>query len=649
MSYIYEKEIIMNIIGKKGRITRMLSVLMAVCMVIIILPVGMTAHAASYNVWVGGTRVTSSNASSLLGGKASYSADSNTLTLNGASITKGYKVYDTSAVAAVYASGNLNIKLKGSSTVEVSGYAIAVDGNLSISGSGSLTAKTKGDYYSSVYSGGTTKISAGTLNLTATGTEANGLWAYNGLTVTDGKITAKAVGDGANGVCVDGPFAFSAGTLKASAEGAGSFGLAVNNSAKITGGSVSASAKGREAFGLTAADGLTVNAAQLTVETSGDYTTGIYASSFTLTDADLSAYGSESAVYLDSASIKLSGKATYREGPSSPGTVVSSLTDITNTKGLQTKPFVQINSGRDVIRLGGSNRYETARLITTEGWDAAENVVLANGGNFADALSGVPLAYALNAPVMLVDGKTIDSATMSKLSSLGTKNVYLLGGEGVITRECVTQLKDKGFSVERIAGENRYGTAVAIAKKLADVTGKPITDAFFAYGYNYPDALAASSVAAIKGRPILYAPNNGGLDSLTKEYIKSLDLKSAVALGGEAIISKEAYSEIKSSADSASRLYGANRYETAVKIIEKYSSAFTGSGIAFATGTNYPDALAGAALAAKEKIAVLLVPSTFIGDQQAQLKSVITADTNPIYVFGATGAVPDEIVQGLSK
>ena len=639
----------MKFIGKKGQITRMLSTLLVVCMLVLTLPVGMTAHAASYNVWVGGTRVTSSNASSLLSGKASYSADSNTLTLNGASITKGYKVYDTSAVAAIYASGNLNIKLKGSSTVEVTGYAIAVDGNLSISGSGSLTAKTKGDYYSSIYSGGTTKVSAGTLNLTATGAEANGIWAYKGLTITGGKITAKAVGDGANGICSDGPLAVSAGTVNSSAEGTGCFGLAVNNSAKLTGGSVSASAKGREAFGMTAGDSLTVSAALLSVEAAGDYTTGIYAPSFTLTDADLTAYGSESGVYLDSASIKLSGRATYREGPSSPGSVVSALSDITNTNGLQTKPFIQINSGRDIIRLGGSNRYETAQLIASEGWDSASNVVLANGSSFADALSGVPLAYALGAPILLVDGKTIDSTTMKKLSELGTKNIYLLGGEGVISKDCASQLKNKGYTVERVAGENRYGTAVEIAKKLAEVTGKPITNVFFAYGYNYPDALAASSVAALRGRPILYAPNKGGLDDITKEYIDSLDLSNAVALGGEAIISKEAYSEIKGAAESASRLYGANRYETAVKIIEKYSSSFTGSGIALATGTNYPDALAGAALAAKEKIAVLLVPATFIGDQQAQLKSVITADTNPVYVFGATGAVSDEIVQGITR
>lgn len=639
----------MKNIGKKGQITRMLSVLLAVCMVVLILPVGMTAHAASYNVWVGGTRVTSSNASSLLSGKASYNANSNTLTLNGASITKGYKVYDTSAVAAIYASGNLNISLKGSNKVEVTGYAVAVDGNLSISGSGSLTAATKGDYYSSIYSGGTTKISAGTLNLTASGAESIGLWAYKGLTITGGKITAKAVGDSTSGICSDGPFAVSGGTVSSSAEGSGSFGLAVNSTAKITGGSVSVSANGREAFGMTASDGLTVSAAQLSVESKGDYTTGIYAPSFTLTDADLTAYGSESGIYLNSASITLSGRASYREGPSSPGSVVSSLSDITNTKGLQTKPFVQISSGRDIIRLGGSNRYETARLIATEGWESAVNVVLANGTGFADALSGVPLAYALNAPILLVDGKTIDSTTMKKLTSLGVKNVYLLGGEGAISKDCAAKLKDNGFTVERVAGENRYGTAVAIAKKLSEVTGKPITDAFFAYGYNYPDALAASSVAAIKGRPILYAPNKGGLDDITKEYINSLNIKNAIALGGESVISKEAYTEIKGAAEAATRLYGANRYETAVKIIQKYASTFTGSGISLATGTNYPDALAGAALAAKEKVAVLLVPTAFIGDQQAQLKSVITADTNPIYVFGATGAVPDEIVQGLTR
>ena len=49
------------------------------------------AEGTSYDLWVGGTQVTSENASDILGnGKASYNASTNTLTLNGAEITNSY-------------------------------------------------------------------------------------------------------------------------------------------------------------------------------------------------------------------------------------------------------------------------------------------------------------------------------------------------------------------------------------------------------------------------------------------------------------------------------------------------------------------------------------------------------------------------------
>jgi len=64
-------------------------------------------------------------------------------------------------------------------------------------------------------------------------------------------------------------------------------------------------------------------------------------------------------------------------------------------------------------RLQGEDRYKTAIAISTAGWTTSENVVLATGQNFPDALSATPLAKQLNAPILLV-GKTFDSALEAK-------------------------------------------------------------------------------------------------------------------------------------------------------------------------------------------------------------------------------------------
>lgn len=55
-------------------------------------------------------------------------------------------------------------------------------------------------------------------------------------------------------------------------------------------------------------------------------------------------------------------------------------------------------------RLAGLNRYETAIEISQAAFpedDSVDNVVLARGDDFPDALAGVPLANDLEAPILL--------------------------------------------------------------------------------------------------------------------------------------------------------------------------------------------------------------------------------------------------------
>lgn len=96
-----------------------------------------------------------------------------------------------------------------------------------------------------------------------------------------------------------------------------------------------------------------------------------------------------------------------------------------------------------VMRLGGSNRYETSRLINEKFKSVltGPNALLASGLNFPDALSGTALALKLNAPIVLVNAK--DTSIQKEFISKNNKtNIYVLGGTGSISNASVKAITD---------------------------------------------------------------------------------------------------------------------------------------------------------------------------------------------------------------
>jgi len=92
-----------------------------------------------YPLWVGGTQVTSANASNIDGSnKASYDADSKTLTLN------GYSYSDNGECINYTGSDKLNIVLSGENAITITDGSIGIyaKDDLSLSGTGSLSVKT---------------------------------------------------------------------------------------------------------------------------------------------------------------------------------------------------------------------------------------------------------------------------------------------------------------------------------------------------------------------------------------------------------------------------------------------------------------------------------------------------------------------------
>lgn len=105
-----------------------------------------------YDLWVGNTQVTSANKGGITGtgitGTVTYDPGTKTLTLNNATINESHTVTAGQSKTGIYAADDLTIVLVGSNSVTAAastdpGYkscAVWVQGELTISGAGSLTA-----------------------------------------------------------------------------------------------------------------------------------------------------------------------------------------------------------------------------------------------------------------------------------------------------------------------------------------------------------------------------------------------------------------------------------------------------------------------------------------------------------------------------
>ncbi|MBQ8121650.1 MAG: cell wall-binding repeat-containing protein [Ruminococcus sp.] len=306
-------------------------------------------------------------------------------------------------------------------------------------------------------------------------------------------------------------------------------------------------------------------------------------------------------------------------------------------------------------RLSGKGRFETAVEISKASFpDGAKTVVLAYGLNYADALAGVSLAKAMNAPILLTNLKALPNETLAEIKRLKATDVIILGGTGAVGAEVETALKKEGLKTERIAGKTRFETATKIAEKMQLINEKAPEDVFFVYAFNSADALSVSAVAAVKGSPVIYLNTKGELDDATAAYLASVKgkVKNAYVIGGSGVISDDMMKKAGNVLGvTPTRVFGANRFETCVAVNEKFKDTLSGDSLCVATGMDFPDALAGGVFAALNKAPLFLINGkvktlTLSDSQKAYLK---TKGAGFIITFGGTGVVPDSHIVDIAK
>lgn len=172
-----------------------------------------------------------------------------------------------------------------------------------------------------------------------------------------------------------------------------------------------------------------------------------------------------------------------------------------------------------VIRIAGRNRYETSTKLAKQlKAKNKDNVVLANGEKFADALSAAPYAVQKKQTLVLTDGKTLPKDV--KAQDVKT----IIGGE--------KSVNIKGLNkAQRISGKDRYETSLEVLKHMDKTQSAVIAD-----GRDYPDALAAAPYAVKKNTGILLS-DDSAIDKI-KEYVDNQNISDITLIGGEKSITK---------------------------------------------------------------------------------------------------------------
>ncbi|MCC0680528.1 cell wall-binding repeat-containing protein [Clostridioides sp. ES-S-0005-03] len=270
--------------------------------------------------------------------------------------------------------------------------------------------------------------------------------------------------------------------------------------------------------------------------------------------SDISAKDSETGKY------KFTVKYTDASGKAIELTVESA-----NEKDLKdAKAALEGNS--KVKLIAGDDRYATAVAIAKQ-TKYTDNVVIVNSNKLVDGLAATPLAQSKKAPILLASDNEIPKVTLDYIKDIIKKSpsakIYIVGGESAVSNTAKKQLESVTKNVERLAGDDRHTTSVAVAKAMGS-----FKDAFVVGAKGEADAMSIAAKAAELKAPIIV----NGWNDLSAEAIKLMDGKEIGIVGGSNNVSNQIENQlIDIDKDrKVQRVEGETRHDTNAKVIETY-------------------------------------------------------------------------------
>lgn len=287
----------------------------------------------------------------------------------------------------------------------------------------------------------------------------------------------------------------------------------------------------------------------------------------------------------------------------------------------------------------GGTRYETAAEAATTAYPTgSDNVVLASGQKFPDALAAGGLAGQLDAPILLTLQAELPESTIEALAALDPTTVTIVGESEAVSDAVEAELVALGYATDRIGGADRFETAALIAEELAGDT------AVLANGLKFPDALAISPGAHALELPLLLTTADT-LQADAAAYLDANPIDNVIIVGDVEVVSQDIEDALEADGITVTRLGGPTRYETAIEIAEFHTTVgFTLDEVVLARGDKFPDALAGGPLAAQMMAPLVLTQSDVLTPATGTWLSSNCQEIDALTIMGGPVAISNAVV-----
>lgn len=299
----------------------------------------------------------------------------------------------------------------------------------------------------------------------------------------------------------------------------------------------------------------------------------------------------------------------------------------------------------EVDRLAGADRVETAIAVSKAAWAySAPTVYLATSLDYPDALSAGAAAAKAGASLLLTPPAGIPAGVLTELARLQPSSIVLMGGTGALPAALEKQITEAlpNATITRAAGADRYATARAVAEDLG-----VSMHVVLATGRDFPDALSAAAAAGSQKLPVLLVDGQAtSVDEATLATLDALDALQITIVGGAGVVKEEIAAQLRELGFLVNRLAGDTRYDTNAAVITEFFP-YTVTDMLFATGRDFPDALAAAMYAGSSGQPLALVQTQCV--TPAVLDLIRDRGTTGVTLVGGDGVLTPEGVATLAR
>jgi putative cell wall-binding protein len=209
--------------------------------------------------------------------------------------------------------------------------------------------------------------------------------------------------------------------------------------------------------------------------------------------------------------------------------------------------------GYQVVRLAGQNRMDTARLVAAEtvrriqelGFPAPTGVMLVTALDWPDAVTAGAFGSLFGDPIILTAPTALSPEARAALQALQPDEITVVGGTAVVSDAVALDAGGAGnAAVRRLAGVDRSGTAIEVAKRLELILGLfgvgvgRVVAVNLRRGDGFAHVLSATALVGSVPGVFLPIEGDGGtsVPSATASYACTLDPDVGIVAGGVDVI-----------------------------------------------------------------------------------------------------------------